>query len=162
MPTLSLDKIDLKILIELQRNGRLTNVELAERIALSPSPCLRRLKHLEENGIISHYVALLDPTRIGLGLQAFIRVALEKRGNPSSQQFSVAAQNWPEVINCYAMTGEMDYLLQVYFENMEHFSHFVMDKLLIYPGIEDVKSSFVLKELKRTTALPLSHLTIQS
>jgi len=158
MPSLTLDKTDLRILAELQLNGRLTNVELAERVALSPSPCLRRLKQLEESGAISQYVALLDPAKIGLGLQAFVRVMLEKRGNSHNQAFVEAEQRWPEVINCYAMTGEMDYLLQVYFEDMEHFSRFVMNELLQQAGVEDVKSSFVLKEFKRTTALPLTHM----
>lgn len=154
----SLDKTDLKILTELQRNGRLTNVELAERVALSPSPCLRRLKQLEDAGVIKQYVALLDPAKIGLGLQAFVRVTLEKRSSSHNQGFVEAVQGWPEVINCYAMTGEMDYLLQVCFEDMEHFSRFVMNELLQQPGVEDIKSSFVLKEFKRTTALPLAHL----
>lgn len=158
MPSLTLDKTDLRILAELQQDGRLTNVELAERVALSPSPCLRRLKQLEESGIINQYVALLDPASVGLGLQAFVRVSLEKRGNAHMQSFTEAVQDWPEVINCYAMTGDMDYLLQVYFEDMEHFSRFVLDALLQHPGIDDVKSSFVLKEFKRTTALPLNHL----
>lgn len=158
MPSLTLDKTDLRILAELQLNGRLTNVELAERVALSPSPCLRRLKQLEESGVINQYVALLDPGKIGLGLQAFVRVMLEKRGNSHNQSFVDAVQRWPEVINCYAMTGEMDYLLQVYFEDMEHFSRFVMNELLQQAGVEDVKSSFVLKEFKRTTSLPLNHM----
>jgi Lrp/AsnC family leucine-responsive transcriptional regulator len=158
MPSLTLDKTDLRILAELQLNGRLTNVELAERVALSPSPCLRRLKQLEESGVINQYVALLDPAKIGLGLQAFVRVMLEKRGNSHNQNFVDAVQRWPEVINCYAMTGEMDYLLQVYFEDMDHFSRFVMDELLQQQGVEDVKSSFVLKEFKRTTSLPLTHM----
>ncbi|WP_028537202.1 Lrp/AsnC family transcriptional regulator [Paludibacterium yongneupense] len=161
MPSLSLDKTDLRILAELQLNGRLTNVELAERVALSPSPCLRRLKQLEESGVIQRYVALLDPSQIGLGLQAFVRVSLEKRGNALTQQFLEAVQGWPEVINCFAMTGDMDFLLQVYFEDMAHFSRFVMDELMQQPGIEDVRSSFVLKEYKHTTALPLEQLQAQ-
>ncbi|KMJ53355.1 MULTISPECIES: Lrp/AsnC family transcriptional regulator [Vogesella] len=158
MPTAPLDKTDIKMLAALQANGRLTNVELAEKVALSPSPCLRRLKQLEDSGVIRQYVALLDPAKIGLGLQAFVRVTLEKRGNAHLQGFMDAVQRWPEVVNCYAMTGEMDYLLQVYFEDLEHFSRFVMDDLLQQPGVEDVKSSFVLKEFKQTTSLPISHL----
>lgn len=157
MPSISLDKTDLKMLAALQLNGRLSNVELAEKVALSPSPCLRRLKQLEESGVIRQYVALLDPQMIGLGLQAFVRVKLEKR-SATLEDFIGAVQRWPEVINCYAMTGDMDYLLQVYFEDMEHFSRFVMDELLQHPGVEDVKSSFVLKDYKQTTALPLNHL----
>ncbi|MCX7206237.1 MAG: Lrp/AsnC family transcriptional regulator [Proteobacteria bacterium] len=155
---MELDRTDIKILNELQLHGRLSNVELAEMIALSPSPCLRRLKQLEDSGVIRKYVALLDPLLIGLGLQAFIRVSLEKRGHSHLQEFVTAIQDWSEVVNCYAMTGEMDYLLQVYFEDMTHFSKFVMGQLLQHPGIADIKSSFVLKEFKNTTNLPLSHL----
>lgn len=158
MPAQHFDKTDLKILATLQRDGRLSNVELAETVALSPSPCLRRLKQLEESGVIRQYVALLEPARLGLGLQAFVRVSLEKRGTTYARQFSEAVSHWQEVINCFAMTGEMDYLLQVYFEDLEHFSRFVMDKLLQHPGVADVKSSFVLHEVKRSTALPLNHL----
>jgi Lrp/AsnC family leucine-responsive transcriptional regulator len=159
MLTANLDKTDIKMLAALQANGRLTNVELAEKVALSPSPCLRRLKQLEESGVIRQYVALLDPAKLGLGLQAFVRVSLEKRGGSAHlNSFMEAVQRWPEVVNCYAMTGEMDYLLQVYFEDLQHFSRFVMDELLQQPGVEDVKSSFVLKEFKQTTALPIYHL----
>lgn len=160
MPMPPLDKTDIKMLAALQANGRLTNVELAEKVALSPSPCLRRLKQLEDSGVIRQYVALLDPAKIGLGLQAFVRVTLEKRGSTHLQGFMDAVQRWPEVVNCYAMTGEMDYLLQVYFEDLEHFSRFVMDDLLQQPGVEDVKSSFVLKEFKQTTSLPIGHLGV--
>ena len=158
MPHLELDKTDIKILAALQQNGRLTNVELADAVALSPSPCLRRLKHLEESGIIKRYVALLDPTRLGLGLQAFVNVALEKRGSVHMQSFLQAVQRWPEVIACYALTGDMDYMLHVYCEDLDHFSRFVMGELLTHPGVEDLRSSFVLTDVKRTTALPLHQL----
>ncbi|MBP8813150.1 Lrp/AsnC family transcriptional regulator [Laribacter hongkongensis] len=160
MPNIELDKTDLKILAALQKNGRLTNVELAETVALSPSPCLRRLKQLEESGVIRQYVALLEPGRIGLGLQAFVRVALEKRDAETIGAFGQAVQGWTEVIACFAMTGEMDFLLHVYFEDLEHFSRFVLNNLLTHPGVSDVKSSFVLQEIKQTTALPLSHLSL--
>lgn len=160
MASIMLDKTDLKMLAALQLNGRLSNVELAEKVALSPSPCLRRLKQLEESGVIRQYVSLLDPAKIGLGLHAFVRVKLEKRGGTNLKSFIEAVQGWHEVVNCYAMTGEMDYLLQVYFEDLEHFSRFVMDDLLQHPGVEDVKSSFVLKDFKQTTALPLSQLKV--
>ncbi len=160
MPHLDLDKTDIKILAALQQNGRLTNVELADAVALSPSPCLRRLKHLEESGIVQRYVALLDPARIGLGLQAFVNVTLEKRGSPHMQSFLLAVQHWPEVVSCYAMTGEMDYMLHVYFEDLAHFSRFVMNELLAHPGVEDLRSSFVLNDVKRSTALPLHQLSV--
>lgn len=152
-----LDKTDLKILQVLQENGRLTNVELSERVALSPSPCLRRLKQLEDAGIIRRYAALLEPVRIGLGLQAFIRVTVDKT-NPSRQAFTETLQTWPQVLSCYALTGETDYMLHAFFTDMNDFSHFVLDTLLAHPGVSDAKSSFVLKEIKNTTALPLLHL----
>lgn len=153
-----LDKTDLKILQVLQDNGRLTNVELSERVALSPSPCLRRLKQLEESGIIRRYAALLDPQNLALGLQAFIRVTVNK-SKQSRDVFTQSVQNWPQVLNCFALTGESDYILQAFFTDMNSFSHFVLDTLLATPGVEDAKSSFVLKEIKNTTSLPLDHLT---
>lgn len=154
-----LDKTDLKILQVLQDNGRLTNVELAERVALSPSPCLRRLKQLEESGIIRCYAALLNPCQIALGLQAFIRVRVNKN-KKSRNEFNRAVQRWPQVLNCFALTGESDYILQAFFSDMNAFSYFVLETLLATPGVEDAKSSFVLKEIKSSTILPLEHLNI--
>ncbi|WP_239352877.1 Lrp/AsnC family transcriptional regulator [Snodgrassella communis] len=154
-----LDKTDLKILQFLQDNGRLTNVELAERVALSPSPCLRRLKQLEESGIIRCYAALLDPCQIALGLQAFIRVRVNKN-KKSRDEFNRAVQRWPQVLNCFALTGESDYILQAFFSDINAFSYFVLETLLATPGVEDAKSSFVLKEIKSSTILPLEHLNI--
>ena len=160
MAQITLDKTDLKILQVLQNNGRLTNVELSERVALSPSPCLRRLKQLEDAGIIRQYAALLSPVAVQLGLQAFIRVSIDK-ASESREQFSNAVQSWPEVLSCFALTGETDYLLHTFFPNMNAFSHFVLDTLLSHPGVQDAKSSFVLKEIKNTTAMPLGHLQQQ-
>lgn len=152
----TLDRTDLRMLELLQREGRLTNQDLAERVALSPSPCLRRLKRLEETGVIRAYVALLDPERLGLGLLAYVSVKLEKRGKMPMDEFSASVQGWPEVLACYAMTGDMDYLLQVQVEDLQHFSRFVMDQLLRQPGVVDVRSSFALERIKETTALPLA------
>ncbi len=158
MPIAPLDRTDRKILDLLQRDGRLSNAELAEQVSLSPSPCLRRVRALEEAGVIRQYVALVDPARIGLGLLAYVVVKLEKRGRMPVDEFSRAVQAWPEVVACYAMTGDMDYLLRVQVEDLEHFSRFVLDRLLQHPGVIDVKSNFVLERIKDTTALPLSHL----
>ena len=167
MATIELDKTDRKILSILQADGRLSNQEVAERVSLSPSPCLRRIKRLEEAGIIRQYVALLDPGKIGLGLLAYVNVRLEKQsdvqasGGARSAQatprtdFAASVGNWPEVVACYAMTGEMDYLLRVHVEDMEHFSRFMMGTLLRHPAVLDVKSSFALQRIKDTTALPL-------
>jgi len=153
------DRTDRKILELLQQDGRLTNVELAEQVALSPSPCLRRVRALEEAGVIKRYVALLDPGQVGLALLAYVSVKLEKRGQMPIDAFSRAVRSWPEVVACYAMTGDMDYLLRVQVEDLDHFSRFVMNQLLKQPGVLDVKSNFVLERIKETTALPLGHLS---
>ena len=163
MPQIELDKIDRKILSILQEDGRLSNQEVAERVNLSPSPCLRRIKRLEESGVIRQYVALLAPEKIGLGLLAYINVRLEKHSDSSTKantrsprtDFSASVELWPEVVACYAMTGEMDYLLRVRVEDMDHFSRFMMDTLLKHAAVLDVKSSFALQQIKDTTALPL-------
>ena len=158
MPTIELDRTDCRILELLQADGRLSNVELAEKIALSPSPCLRRLKRLENAGAIRRYVALVEPAKVGLGLLAFVRVTLEKRGRGAMDAFKRAVQDWPEVMDCYVMTGDMDYLLKILVEDLEHFSRFIMDRLLKQPGVIDAKSSFALETLKDNTALDLTHL----
>lgn len=155
MSGIELDRTDLRILEILQKHGRLSNQEIAERISLSPSPCLRRIKRLEDSGVIRQYVALVDPEKIGLGLLAYVSVKLEKRGKMPIEDFGACVQGWPEVAACYAMTGEMDYLLRVHVEDLQHFSRFVMDQLLRQPGVVDVKSSFALARIKETTALPL-------
>ena len=162
MPKIELDKTDRKILSVLQTNGKLTNQEVAEKVNLSPSPCLRRIKRLEESGVIRKYVALLDPDKIGLGLLAYVNVRLEKHSDTPAgasrsprADFAASVANWPEVVACYAMTGEMDYLLRVHVEDMEHFSQFMMETLLKHPVVLDVKSSFALQKIKDTTALPL-------
>ncbi len=150
-----LNRTDRRLLDILQRDGRLTNLELAGRVNLSPSACLRRVRSLEEAGVIRRYAAILDPVKVGLGLLAFVTVKLEKRGRMPTDAFARAIKDWPEVVGCHAMTGDMDYLLRVHVEDLEHFSRFVMDSLLKHPGVLDVKSSFVLQEVKETTALPL-------
>jgi Lrp/AsnC family leucine-responsive transcriptional regulator len=151
----SFTRTDRRLLDLLQRDGNLTNLELAEKVSLSPSACLRRVRALEKAGVIRRYVAILDPRRVGLGLMAFVNVKLEKRGRMPADAFSKAVRDWPEVLACYSLTGEMDYVLRVQVENLEHFSRFVMDSLLKHPGVLDVRSSFVLEEVKETTALPL-------
>ena len=151
----ALDKTDRKLLALLQKDGRITNLDLAGRVALSPSACLRRVRALEEAGVIRGYAALLDPAKIGLGLLAFVTVKLEKRGRMPTDAFARACREWAEVAACHATTGDMDYLLRVHVEDLAHFSRFVMDSLLKHPGVIDVKSSFVLEQVKETTALPL-------
>jgi Lrp/AsnC family leucine-responsive transcriptional regulator len=164
MAKIEVDAIDRRILAILQENGRLSNQEIAERVNLSPSPCLRRIRRLEESGVIRGYVALLDAQQLGLDLLAYVNVRLEKRGGPAlgprggaihADLFRAAVQTWPEVVACHAMTGEMDYLLRVQVEDMAHFSRFVQDQLLHHPSVIDVKTSFSLEKIKETTALPI-------
>ncbi|KFX62104.1 Lrp/AsnC family transcriptional regulator [Paraburkholderia fungorum] len=164
MAKIEIDAIDRRILAILQENGRLSNQEIAERINLSPSPCLRRIRRLEESGVIRGYVALLDPQKLGLDLLAYVNVRLEKRSGPAlgsrsgathADLFRAAVQTWPEVVACHAMTGDMDYLLRVQVEDMAHFSRFVQEQLLHHPSVIDVKTSFSLEKFKETTALPI-------
>jgi Lrp/AsnC family leucine-responsive transcriptional regulator len=158
MASTGLNRTDRRLLELLQRDGSLTNLELASRVHLSPSACLRRVRALEKAGVIRRYVALLDPRKLGLGLMGFVTVKLEKRGRMPTEAFARAVKDWPEVLACHALTGDMDYLLRVQVEDLDHFSRFVMSSLLKHPGVLDVKSSFVLEEVKETTALPLAHL----
>ena len=154
-----LDKLDRQILRSLQLDGRASYELLAGQVALSPSAVLRRVKRLEESGVIDRYVALVKPESVGLGLTAYINVRLEKnteshRRNPIDL-FRDSVQIWPEVVECDALTGEMDYLLRVVVQDMAHYSRFVMDTLLKHPSVQDCKTSFVLDRVKATTALPL-------
>jgi Lrp/AsnC family leucine-responsive transcriptional regulator len=155
-----LDGVDRRILQVLQAQGRSTFDELAAAVGLSASATLRRVKRLEEGGVITGYVALLAPERVGLGLAAYISVRLAKHADDPRRRspvdgFAAAVQAWPEVVECAALSGEMDYLLRVVVRDMAHFSRFIMDTLLRHPAVQDCKSSFVLQRWKNTTALPL-------
>jgi Lrp/AsnC family leucine-responsive transcriptional regulator len=155
----ALDKLDKAILRALQANGRETYDVVGEQVGLSPSAVLRRVKRLEEAGIIDRYVALVRPERVGLGLTAYINVRLEKhtehhKRNPMDL-FRAAVQTWPEVVECVALTGEMDFLLRVVVEDMAHYSRFILETVLKHPSVQDCKTSFVLDRVKATTALPV-------
>ena len=155
----TLDKLDRLILCKLQADGRATYDQIAESVSLSPSAVLRRVKRLERSGVIERYVALVRPEAVGLGLMAHINVRLEK--NTESHKlhprdlFRASVQTWPEVVECDALSGEMDYFLRVMVRDMSAYSHFVMDTLLKHPSVQDCKTSFVLERVKATTALPL-------
>lgn len=151
----ALDRIDRRIVDALQRDGRLANNELAAQVNLSPSPCLRRVRSLEETGVIKRYVALVDPAKVGLNMLAYVSVKLEKKGQMPAEDFASAVNTWSEVTECYSMTGDMDYLLRVQVEDLDHFSRFIMGKLLKQSGVADVKSSFALQRVKETTVLPV-------
>jgi Lrp/AsnC family transcriptional regulator, leucine-responsive regulatory protein len=154
-----LDTIDRRILRALQADGRMIYDALAAQVSLSPSATLRRVKRLEESGVISGYVALVSPERIGLSLTAYLNVRLEKHSQIHKRTpmdlFRAAVQTWPEVVECAALTGEMDFLLRVVVQDMAHYSRFIMDTLLKHPSVEDCKTSFVLDRVKNTTAMPV-------
>ncbi|MDH4050915.1 MAG: Lrp/AsnC family transcriptional regulator [Rubrivivax sp.] len=156
---MDLGKLDRHILQVLQADGRCTYDELGARVGLSASAVLRRVKRLEDAGIIAGYVALVAPERVGLGLTAYINVRLEKqteshKRNPMDQ-FGAAVQAWPEVAECAALTGEMDFLLRVVVRDMAHYSRFMLESLLKHPSVQDCKTSFVMQRVKGTTALPV-------
>jgi len=154
-----LDAVDRRILRALQADGRITYDVLAAQVGLSSSATLRRVKRLEEAGVIASYVALVHAERIGLKLTAYLNVRLEKhtethKRNPMDL-FRASVQTWPEVVECAALTGEMDFLLRVVVEDMAHYSRFIMETLLKHPSVQDCKTSFVLDRVKNTTALPV-------
>jgi Lrp/AsnC family leucine-responsive transcriptional regulator len=153
-----LDRTDLALLAVLQDDGRISNAELAERVKLSPSACLRRVQRLERDGVIAGYAAEVDAAKVGLGLQAFVRVQLAKHDAAAIADFSAKVNAWDEVVACHALTGDMDYLLQVAVEDLEHFSRLLLDRLLNDAGVADVNSSFVLRAVKRGKRVPLGHL----
>jgi Lrp/AsnC family leucine-responsive transcriptional regulator len=159
-PIPELDRADLRMLALLQAHGRISNVELAQRVALSPSPCLRRLQRLEEIGVIARYAAVLDPKMLGLGLIAHLELMLDKRAEHARSTLRTAVTTWPEVMTCYALSGQWDYSLHVITQDLEHYSRFLMEKVLALPVVVNVQSSFVLETVKATTALPLGHLGV--
>jgi Lrp/AsnC family transcriptional regulator, leucine-responsive regulatory protein len=159
MENVALDKLDRLILRSLQADGRATYDQIGEAVNLSPSAVLRRVKRLEDSGVIDRYVALVRPERVGLGLIAYLNVRLEKhteshKRNPMDL-FRASVLTWPEVVECAALTGEMDYLLRLVVADMAHYSRFIMDTLLKHPSVQDCKTSFVLDHVKATTAVPL-------
>lgn len=149
------DSIDWKILAELQHNARIANVDLAERVNLSPSPCLARVQALEREGFIIRYVTLLDPTAVGLGVTIFVQVRLEKQVEAALKVFEQAVAARPEVMECYLMTGSSDYLLRVVVPNLQEFQRFITDVVAKIPGVSNIQSSIALKQVRYSTALPL-------
>ncbi|AOV03157.1 MULTISPECIES: Lrp/AsnC family transcriptional regulator [Delftia] len=157
--THTIDKLDRAILRRLQANGRETYDVIGEQVGLSPSAVLRRVKRLEDSGVIDRYVALVQPETVGLGLTAYLNVRLEKYTETSKRNpmdvFRASVQTWPEVVECVSLTGEMDYLMRVVVADMQHYTRFVMDTLLKHPSVQDCKTSFVMDRVKVTTAVPL-------
>jgi len=154
----TIDKTDRRILEQLQRDGRLTNLELAEKIGLSPSPCLRRLRRLEEQGVIEGYSVRLNRKKLGLGLTVFVTLKLERYTGADPQAYRDAFSAMPEVVACHLLSGTHDFLLHVVTEDLEGYRRFTLERLLKVPGIRDLESSFVIETMKETYSLPLRHL----
>ncbi|TAG25467.1 MAG: Lrp/AsnC family transcriptional regulator [Burkholderiales bacterium] len=150
-----LDSIDYKILSELQSEGDLSNVELARRVHLSPSPCLARVKALEAAGVIDRYVALANPLKLGLGLSVFINISLKEQSKSALAEFEQRIAEHEEVMECYLMTGDSDYLIRVAVADLPALEKFILEQLTPIPGIEKIRSSFALKRVRYKTALPL-------
>jgi Lrp/AsnC family leucine-responsive transcriptional regulator len=150
-----IDSIDRKILWLLQNNARMANVDLADKVNLSPSPCLTRVKALEREGFIDRYVALLNARAVGLGVNVFVQVRLERQVEAMLNTFEKAVGERHEVMECYLMTGTSDYLLRVVVSDLEEFQRFVTEVVAKIPGVGNIQSSVALKQVKYSTALPL-------
>lgn len=153
------DKIDLSILREIQQDSSLTNQELADRVGLSPSPCLRRVKALEESGVIDRSVTLLDQSKLGLKLSVFIQISMDRHTPDRFEVFESTLASFPEVKSCNLVTGQSaDYLLEVVVEDMDRYQEFLLGRLTRIPGVTGVHSSFLLRKVINRTSLPLDHL----
>lgn len=150
-----MDQIDKKILNALQRNGKLQNNELAQLVGLSPSPCLRRVKQLEEEGVIDRYVALLNPQKIDLGLTVFARIWLKGQDAKTVNAFVDAIQTMPEVVECQLMAGDCDFFLRIVVGDLEDYRRFQIHHLTQIPSVQNVKTEIPLQTVKKTTELPL-------
>ena len=155
MPRPELDSIDRAILRELQVDARISNVDLAEHVSLSPSPCLRRVRALEQRGVVREYVTLLDATAVGLGVSVFLQVSLDKPSAGQLDEFERMILERPEILECYLMTGEADYLLRLVTADVPAFEAFLRNHLTRIPGVAHIRSSFALKQVKYVTALPV-------
>jgi Lrp/AsnC family leucine-responsive transcriptional regulator len=155
MNAISLDATDCRILSVLQNEGRISNLDLAERISLSPSACLRRLRLLEEEGVIERYRACLNRETLGFELEAFVQVSMRNDQEHWHERFAEAAREWPEVVGAFVVTGESHYLLHVLARNLKHYSEFVLSKLYKAPGVMDIRSNIVLQTLKEDSGVPV-------
>lgn len=156
MARLRLDALDRKIIAELQINSRLSVQDLAHRIGLSASPCARRIRMLEEAGVITGYAAIIDQTKVGLPISVFVSVKLERQREDELDRFSQAVARWPEVVDCYLMTGQRDYLLRIVVGDLPAYERFLKDKLTRLDGVASIESSFALGQVKRSSALPIA------
>ena len=155
MPKLKLDKTDCKILQYIQSDAKIPNTELADKLGLSPSPTLRRVKELESNGVIKRYVGIVDPVLVGLPISVFITVRLRNQDRTALEEFESHIGDYQEIMECYLMTGTSDYLLRVIVPDMESFEQFLLDKITTIPCVANIESSFSLKQVIYRTEMPI-------
>jgi Lrp/AsnC family leucine-responsive transcriptional regulator len=155
-PDQPLDATDRKILAVLQEDGRISLSDLATRVALSPSPCLRRIRRLERTGIIARYVAVLDQAKVGLPVSVFVSIKLESQRVEALERFKKAIAKWPEVLECYLMTGPRDYLLRIVVADLAAYEQFLKQKLTRVDGVSSIESSFALEQAKYSHILPIA------
>ena len=155
MPKFAIDQTDMRILQTLQTDAALSNVALAQSVGLSPSPCLRRVRALEAAGVIRGRAAIIDAAAVGLPVSVFLQVTLERQIEANLEAFEAAVTNAPEVMECYLMTGDADYLLRVVAPDLDAFHRFLMERLTNLPGVANIKSSFALKQIKYGYSLPI-------
>ena len=153
---MSLDAIDRRLLAALQDNGRLSATELAEKVGLTTSPCLRRIRNLEEAGVIQGYATVIDQTKVGLPVSVFVSVKLERQREDTMLRFEEAIRRWPEVVECYLMTGTRDYLLRVVARDLTGYERFLKQTLTRLDGVASIESSFALAQVKHSSALPIT------
>ena len=159
MPIPKLDRIDRRILQEIQVDGSISYLELSERVGLSPSPCARRIKILQETGIINRQITLLDQEKLGLPISIYVMVCLENQESGRLENFDRSVSAWPEVLECSLITGsDADYLLKVVMPDMDYYQRFLLKKLNRIDGIRSIKTSFVLRKVVQRTELPLDHI----
>ncbi len=151
---MSLGGKEKDILRILQRNGRISNADLAQQVGLSDSPCFRRVKQLEANGLISGYAAIVDQRKLGLEVTAFVQVTMEKQTDSDTEKFIACVEAEEHIVECFATSGSHDYLMKVVARNIDHFSELTMRRILKYPGVKNVESSFSLLEIKNNRVLP--------
>lgn len=154
----ALDRVDVRILAILQREGRISNVELAERVGLSATPCLRRVKRLEESGLVARYRAELDRRALGLGITAFVRVNIDRHDADATKAFVDGALVIDQIISCHVLTGRFDFLLEVVTTTLDEYANVMLERLGGLPGVSALETSFALRSIKRGHDLPLTHL----
>jgi DNA-binding Lrp family transcriptional regulator len=156
MKKIKLDRIDAQLLNAIQSNAKITNTQLADMVGLSPSPCLRRVRELEQKGVIKRYVGILDPKLVGLTINGFVTVRLKNQGRKALQEFEKRIQTYREVMECYLMTGTSDYLLRVSVQDLDHYEQFLLDKITTIPCVGNIETSFSLKQVVYRTEMPIN------